>query len=77
MKVFDKTEEISMLRKIRNELCFRVINRGKAWYDMLTLEQEAELKEWYKAWLNVTETGNIPVTPSWINNKLSQEEDLL
>ena len=70
-------DDNELLRKARERDCFSVINRGKAWYDLLTLEQEAELKEWYAAWLNVTETKVIPTAPSWLNKKLNTEVEYL
>lgn len=54
------------LRIRREKECFSVINRGEMWYSLLTDEQKAELKEWYKAWLDVTETLEPPDTPDWI-----------
>ena len=77
MKFFDKNSQLKALRQQREQECFRIVNRGKAWYDLLTIEQEAELKDWYKAWLNVTETFEIPIRPAWLNEKLSQEEEIL
>ena len=68
------TDPIKQLREMREKLCFSVINRGKLWYERLSFEQLAELKDWYNAWLNVTETKVIPVAPSWINEKLPEEE---
>lgn len=62
------------LRKQRNEKCFTVINRGKLWYDRLTLQQYQELKTWYQAWLDVTETLVVPNEPYWLNLKLQEEE---
>lgn len=59
-------EYIEYLRRERERVCFPVINRGAAWYARLTPEQNAELQEWYQAWLNVTETKVKPETPSWI-----------
>lgn len=64
------------LRVRRNKECFSVINRGKLWYDKLTSEQYNELKIWYNDWLDVTSTMIIPKKPTWINNKL-EEEDIL
>lgn len=58
--------ELERLRILREKECFSVINRGQAWYDSLTSEQSAELQEWYQAWLNVTETKEIPKKPDWI-----------
>jgi len=55
-----------ILRSRREYECFRYINRGNAWYDLLTEQQKIELKEWYQAWLNVTETKVIPEKPSWL-----------
>ena len=63
-----------LLRNERKEKCFKIINRGKLWYDCLTSEQLAELKNWYWAWLNVTETLVIPVEPKWLYDKLQEEE---
>lgn len=55
-------------RERREEECFPIINRGRIWYDRLTEEQLAELRAWYNAWLNVTETLIIPEKPSWLEN---------
>ena len=73
----DDDELFAMLRSERERECFTVINRGKAWYDMLTLEQESELKQWYEDWLNVTETKVLPIKPKWLNDKLKQGGDIL
>lgn len=54
------------LRKRREEECFPIINRGKLWYDMLTEDQKAQLLVWYQAWLNVTDTLEVPEIPAWI-----------
>ena len=54
------------LRRRREAECFPIINRGQWWYDTLTEKQKVELKEWYSAWLNVTDTLIIPNKPNWI-----------
>lgn len=54
------------LRSRREKECFPVINRGEMWYSLLTDEQKEELKIWYKAWLDVTETLNPPDLLPWI-----------
>ena len=54
------------LRRRREAECFPIINRGQLWYDTLNEEQKAELKEWYIAWLDVTDTLVIPNKPNWI-----------
>ena len=46
--------------------CFPIINRGTLWYSKLTVEQMSELDNWYQAWLDVTETKEIPEKPSWL-----------
>lgn len=56
-------EELRLTRQLE---CFSVINRGKLWYDSLTETQLRELREWYQAWLDVTETSEIPVRPQWL-----------
>ena len=54
------------LRLQREIKCFPVINRGQLWYNTLTEQQKAELKEWYIAWLDVTDTLVIPNKPNWL-----------
>ena len=51
------------LRFQREYQCFPIINRGQLWYSNLSEQQLVELKEWYKAWLDVTETKVIPEIP--------------
>lgn len=54
------------LRFRRERECFPIINRGTFWYEMLTEVQLKELKDWYVAWLNVTETLVPPDPLPWI-----------
>lgn len=77
MIILDNESEKNVLRSRREVECFAIINRGKAWYDLLTIAQEAELKSWYESWLNVTETRIIPKRPSWLDQKLNTEVDIL
>lgn len=65
---------ISALRKRRANECFTVINRGRLWYDRLTIEQYSELELWYQAWLDVTKTLKVPDEPTWLNDKLEAED---
>lgn len=59
-------ENLDHLRNIREYLCFRIINRGGLWYDLLTDIERNELMEWYLAWLNITVTQIIPNEPTWL-----------
>ncbi len=54
------------LRDRREKECFSVINRGQLWYEGVSLTQLLELRQWYKAWLNVTETMVVPEKPVWL-----------
>ncbi len=63
---YEKQMHMLKLRQQREQECFSVINRGSLWYDTLTEEQKEELKIWYKAWLDVTETRVIPEKLEWI-----------
>ncbi|MEG0898509.1 MAG: hypothetical protein RSF40_02210 [Oscillospiraceae bacterium] len=58
-------KQLSDLRLRREIECFSIINRGKLWYDTLTAQQTQELNMWYQAWLDVTETKQIPNKPKW------------
>lgn len=63
---YTESERKDRLRRRRETECFPVINRGQLWYDTLTTENKNELKEWYLAWLNVTETFTVPKRPDWL-----------
>jgi hypothetical protein len=65
------------IRQRREKECFPIINRGQAWYNLLTFEQREEIDKWYIAWLNATETGEIPEMPVFINEKIKITEDIL
>jgi len=53
--------------RLRRETeCFSVINRGQLWYEDVSITQLLELRQWYKAWLNVTETMVVPEKPTWL-----------
>ena len=53
-------------RKRREVECFPIIDRGRLWYDTLTEDQLSELKTWYQAWLDGTNTQTIPEKPEWL-----------
>ena len=74
MRIIQEDEEVKYFREQRQRECFSIINRGKLWYDRLSNEQISELKMWYQAWLDVTETKVIPTRPKWLNDKLYEEE---
>ena len=53
--------------RLRRETeCFSVINRGQLWYEGVSITQLLELRQWYKAWLNLTETMVVPERPAWL-----------
>lgn len=54
------------LRNQRKAECFPIINRGQLWYDNLDSSQKEELAKWYRDWLNVTETMEVPTKPEWL-----------
>lgn len=53
-------------RQRRETECFSVINRGQLWYEGISIQQLLELRQWYKAWLEVTETMVVPEKPAWL-----------
>lgn len=77
MIILDKKAELDALRARREKECFPIINRGKLWYNCLSIEQLSELNDWYFKWLDVTKTKIIPTKPDWLNNSLEREEILL
>ena len=61
------TEEIKAEYRMRREKeCFAIVNRGQLWYEGITIQQMVELRQWYKAWLKVTETMVVPEKPAWL-----------
>lgn len=50
----------------REKECFSVINRGQLWYEGVSIAQLLELRQWYQAWLNATETMVVPEKPTWL-----------
>lgn len=63
----ESTESVKAELRARREVeCFPTINRGQLWYDILTDSQVQELQAWYKAWLDVTDTGQVPERPVWL-----------
>lgn len=65
----------SEIRRRREKECFPIINRGKLWYDRLTLTQLFELEIWYQEWLDAPETGCIPSLPQWVNDKTRKDTE--
>lgn len=62
----DKQQKFVELREERERVCFSIVNRGQVWYDDLTNKQRSELKDWYRAWLDVTKTLKSPPMPEWL-----------
>lgn len=61
------TENLTLLRISREQECFPYINRSQLWFKSLTKAQQQELIQWYHAWLDVTETLEIPKKPDWLH----------
>lgn len=62
----EKPDKSEIIRIVREEECFPIVNRGKLWYDQLTSSQFNEMKAWYEAWLDAPATGKMPKKPKWI-----------
>jgi len=62
----DIEELKKILRRLRNNRVFPIINRSNFWYNSLTQQQKDDLQLWYKKWLDVTETLVIPERPTWL-----------
>ena len=55
------------IRARRERECYSVINRGQLWYEGISLARLAELRKWYKAWLDAPATLVIPDRPAWLD----------
>lgn len=58
---------LDALRFAREIECFSLMNRSPLWFMSLSTEKQEELKEWYQAWLDITETQEVPKKPDWLN----------
>jgi len=65
-EIHEKNKADNNYRQLREVECFSYINRGTLWYETLTDLQMAELRTWYKAWLDGTQTLAVPEKPSWL-----------
>lgn len=66
LKAIAEENALDDYRKRRETECFSVVNRGTLWYEELTQKQKAELKKWYRAWLDGTATLTVPEKPAWL-----------
>jgi len=64
--------EAEALRAQRETECFAVCDRYM-WYNFLSSTNKAKVKEWYKAWLDVTETRTVPEPPECVKNSDGEE----
>ena len=76
----NKELELEQLRQQRQTDCFDIFNRNSYQVDdsrysegyrrlmmtELNEVQQAELKEWYEAWCDVTDTLVMPTKPEWL-----------
>jgi hypothetical protein len=60
----EETKEI--IRRLRTNRVFPIINRSNFWFNSLTQSQKDELQVWYQEWLNATKTLKIPKRPEWL-----------
>lgn len=72
--LYNKEEMLNILREKRENICFKIVNRGELWYNRLTDEQKQDLDNWYQEWLDITDkyvygmniNTIIPITPVWL-----------
>jgi len=69
---FKENQKKDRLRIKRKEECFEIINRGKLWYDTLSEEQIAELRNWYKSWLDITQSKTEPKKPEFLCDNIEK-----
>ena len=60
--------DTTCLRERRQIECFNLLsNLSIFWYNNLSETELAEIKSWYVAWLNVTDTKLIPTLPECLS----------
>lgn len=56
--------DLTVLRDRRQKECFNIIdNKSKLWWESLSEDDLAYIKQWYHDWLDVTKTLKIPELP--------------
>jgi len=60
-------EQKNILRRLRKNRVFPIINRSQIWFNSLTEEQKEDLQTWYKEWLDAPKNLKIPDRPSWLD----------
>jgi len=60
-------EQKNILRRLRKNRVFPIINRSQMWFNSLTEKQKEELQIWYKEWLDAPKNLKIPNRPSWLD----------
>lgn len=69
-----KEEVLDNLRRLREQECFTIINRGMPWYAQIDNNQNLEIMRWYKEWLDITDkyilgidiATILPKKPEWL-----------
>jgi len=60
-------EQKNIIRRLRKNRVFPIINRSQMWFNSLTEEQKQDIQIWYQDWLNAPQTLKMPKRPSWLD----------
>lgn len=59
-------EQKNIIRRLRMNRVFPVINRSQMWFNSLTEQQKQDIQNWYQEWLDAPDNLVIPERPSWL-----------
>lgn len=60
-------EQKNIIRRLRGNRVFPIINRSAFWFNSLTEEQKQDIQNWYQEWLDAPENLVIPERPAWLD----------
>lgn len=60
-------EQKNILRRLRKNRVFPIINRSQMWFNSLNEQQKQDIQTWYQEWLDAPNTLVIPKRPNWLD----------
>lgn len=60
-------EQKNIIRRLRANRVFPIINRSAFWFNSLTERKKQDIQDWYQEWLDAPDNLVIPERPSWLD----------
>lgn len=60
-------EQKNIIRRLRKNRVFPIINRSQMWFNSLSEQQKQDIQIWYQQWLDAPNTLIMPKRPNWLD----------